>query len=203
MNLRTSIYVTLALTLATVPLAAQGRGKGHVAATSVIHAKPQSATKVVTHPATPAPKSAVAPRTQGGGTPPKPAKPPKPAAATGQGAKPHPHSASQRPAKPVTVQQHLAKQPQLSAKLATLLPGMNVSQAATGFKNLGAFVSAVHVSRNLGIPFLTLKSRLAGPNPQSLGQAIQALKPGVNVENEVQRARTQTRGDLKNENEKH
>jgi len=103
----------------------------------------------------------------------------------------------------MTVQQHLAKQPQLSAKLGTLLPGMNVSQAATGFKNLGAFVSAVHVSHNLGIPFLSLKSRLTGPNPQSLGQAIQALKPNAKVESEVQRARIQTRADLKDDNEKH
>src|SRR4030095_1876345 len=94
MSLRASIYVTLARTLPTVPLAAQGRGKGHVAATPVIHAKPQSAAKVGTHPATPAPKSAVAPRTPSGAKPPKPAKPAQPAAATGKGAQPHPHRES-------------------------------------------------------------------------------------------------------------
>src|SRR5262245_25269274 len=108
MSLRASFSVTLALMLAIVPLAAQGHGKGHAPATPpVIHAKAQSTAKTVTHPAAAAPKSAVAARTQGGAKPPKPSKPPKPATATGQAAKPRPHTSSQGPAKPLTVQQHL------------------------------------------------------------------------------------------------
>jgi len=123
-------------------------------------------------------------------------------AAHGKGAKPT------KPAKPTTperkastksaaVQEHLANQPQLAAKLGTLLPGMTVSQAATDFQSLGHFVAAVHVSHNLDIPFLTLKSRVTGPNAVSLGQAIHDLKPDANAHNEVRRAEAEAREDMK------
>ena len=87
----------------------------------------------------------------------------------------------------------------LSTKLSGLLPaGTDLQTAASGFKNLGQFVAAVHVSHNLGIPFDQLKcTELAtkqactttnGTTTQtltipskgsSLGQAIQTLKPSL------------------------
>jgi hypothetical protein len=88
---------------------------------------------------------------------------------------------------------------QLASKLSSLLPpGTDLQTAASGFKNLGQFVAAVHVSQNLDIPFAQLKcTELATkdactttnrtttetmPVPaksSNLGQAIQALKPSM------------------------
>jgi hypothetical protein len=55
---------------------------------------------------------------------------------------------------------------------------MSVSDAAKGFRNWGRFVAAVHASRNLNIPFQSLKSKMTGDMPLSLGQAIQAIRSG-------------------------
>ena len=69
------------------------------------------------------------------------------------------------------------KNAKLEARLANLLPaGTNMTDAAKGFKNYGQFVAAVHVSNNLNIPFSTLKAKMTGTNPMSLGQAIQATR---------------------------
>ena len=86
----------------------------------------------------------------------------------------------------------LTQNTQLASKLSSLLPaGTDLQTAASGFKNLGQFVAAVHVSHNLGIPFDSLKcTELAQAQycPQgmtvpskgsSLGQAIQTLKPSM------------------------
>lgn len=87
--------------------------------------------------------------------------------------------------------QLLAQNTQLSSKLASLLPaGTDLQTAAGGFRNLGQFVAAVHVSHNLAIPFDQLKCTelatadacpgLTVPSKSShLGQAIQTLKPAM------------------------
>lgn len=114
------------------------------------------------------------------------AKPPKPPQAATPAA----------PKGPQTASQHLVAQPKLAAKLQPLLPpATNMQTASAGFKNLGQFVAAVHVSHNLAIPFDQLKLRLTGPEPVSLGKAIQELKPGVNAAAEVKRAEAQARKD--------
>src|SRR3954471_24215181 len=90
---------------------------------------------------------------------------------------------------PMTAQERLATQPQLSQRLQTMLPaGMTVDQAAAGFKNLGQFVAAVHVSKNLGIPFDQLKAQLTGSSAKSLGAAIHTLKPDADAKGEAERA---------------
>lgn len=95
-----------------------------------------------------------------------------------------------------TAAEHLAANPKLSSKLAGFFPaGTNLQQEAAGFKNLGQFVAATHVSHNLGIPFDQLKIRLA--NGQSLGDAIHDLKPEANRRTEEKKAREQARRDLK------
>ncbi len=67
----------------------------------------------------------------------------------------------------------------LEARLQPLLPsGMNASDASKGFRNWGRFVAAVHASRNLNIPFQSLKLKMTGDMPLSLGQAIQAIRSG-------------------------
>jgi hypothetical protein len=91
------------------------------------------------------------------------------------------------------VQQKVASHTQLSNKLQSRLPmGTNVVSAASGFRNLGQFVAAVNVSRNLGIPFTQLKADMVTKH-MSLGQSIQALRPSANSTVEVERAQTQAR----------
>lgn len=101
--------------------------------------------------------------------------------------------------------QKLANNPQLSAKLQALLPpGTNLQTAAAGFKNLGQFVAAVHVSKNLGIPFDQLKAAMTGTSPMSLGKAIQTLDPSANAKAAVKTAEKLAHQDLeRTENEKH
>lgn len=68
---------------------------------------------------------------------------------------------------------------------------------AAGFKSFGQFVAAVHVSKNLGIPFAELQTKMTGSNAVSLGKAIQELKPEVNAKDEARKATTQADKDVK------
>jgi hypothetical protein len=96
-----------------------------------------------------------------------------------------------------TPDQLLSQNSKLSSKLQGLLPaGTNVQQAAQGFKNLGQFVAAVHVSHNLGIPFDQLKAKMIGPPTESLGKAIHALKPDANSTQESKNATKQAKQDI-------
>ncbi|HZP33418.1 MAG TPA: hypothetical protein VFB23_08655 [Candidatus Acidoferrales bacterium] len=92
---------------------------------------------------------------------------------------------------------------QLASKLETLLnlSGPNALSVlktdASGFKNFGQFVAAVHVSHNLGIPFSDLQAKMTGPNAVSLGKAIQQLKPQANAKDETTKATKQADEDVK------
>jgi hypothetical protein len=73
----------------------------------------------------------------------------------------------------------LSQNTKLSSNLQSLLPaGTNLQDAASGFKNLGQFVAAVHVSHNLGIPFDQLKTTMLS-NGDNLGKAIHTLNPNI------------------------
>jgi hypothetical protein len=106
----------------------------------------------------------------------------------------------------------LTQNTQLASKLSGLLPaGTDLQTAASGFKNLGQFVAAVHVSNNLDIPFATLKctelaTADACPNMtvpakgSSLGQAIHTLKPDMGSSASkaaVKQAKKQAKGDIR------
>jgi hypothetical protein len=92
----------------------------------------------------------------------------------------------------------IASHPQLAAKCTSLLPkGMTLNQAARGFRNQGQFIAALHVSKNLGIPFADLKNAMTGPSPKSLGQAIHTLRPHADADDEVERATAQASTELK------
>ena len=83
-------------------------------------------------------------------------------------------------AKEENFEERIERNPALDAKLASMLPrGTNLTTAASGFKNQGQFIAALHVSRNLNIPFGELKAKMTGPNAMSLGQAIHALRPNT------------------------
>jgi hypothetical protein len=75
-------------------------------------------------------------------------------------------------------QQLLMKNDNLRLKMQTRLGGLiDPIDAAAGFRNLGQFVAAVNVSFNHpGIEFKALRALMTGPQPMSLGQALQQLR---------------------------
>lgn len=94
----------------------------------------------------------------------------------------------------------LRQNTKLSDKLSAILkqqnpPVTDLQAASQGFKNLGQFVAAVHVSQNLGIPFSQLKAQ--EKTSGSLGKAIHALKPDVDAKAESKKAAKQADVDIK------
>jgi hypothetical protein len=100
----------------------------------------------------------------------------------------------------MSVTTQLANNAALSARIQPLLPaGSTITTASAGFPNQGEFIAALHVSRNLGIPFAQLKADLTQPHPDSLGQAIHALRPNLTrstVRSDVRAARLQADQDM-------
>lgn len=91
----------------------------------------------------------------------------------------------------------LTQNAQLNSKLQSLLPaGTDTQTAASGFKNLGQFVAAVHVSKNLGIPFEDLKTKMTGADAVSLGKAIHELMPSANAKEAAKEANRQAKRDM-------
>ncbi len=94
--------------------------------------------------------------------------------------------------------QRIDANPQLVSRLQPLLPsGMTLDQAASGFKNQGQFIAALHVSKNLNIPFAQLKADMTGTNHDSLGQAIHDLKPTVDAKSAAHTAEQEAKADAK------
>ena len=123
----------------------------------------------------------------------------------------NPHAASVTPgttARLNPIAQKLQGKP-LGARIEKMLPGtMTLNTASNGFRNQGQFIAAVHVSQNLGIPFVDLRAAMLGlprpgttpgatpPSPMSLGQAIHALRPSANSTRESTRAQRQANADV-------
>ena len=95
----------------------------------------------------------------------------------------------------------LARNEHLSARLQRMLPeGADLQNEAAGFRNLGQFVAAVNVSKNLDVPFDELKAEMLGPSDGSLGRAIQALKsdlPPETVQAEAKKAKQEAKQEIK------
>jgi hypothetical protein len=97
------------------------------------------------------------------------------------------------------------------SRIQSLLPAStDIKTAESGFKNYGQFIAALHVSKNLNIPFDQLKAKMiatvtsstvqTGSTPMSLGKAIHALRPDISanqVNAEVKRAEKQTTVTMK------
>jgi hypothetical protein len=105
-----------------------------------------------------------------------------------------------------TVSSRLQENTHLATKLQGLFPpGTDLQAASSGFKNLGQFVAAAHVSKNLGIPFDQLKARMVGSptlqqtgdSPVSLGKAIKELRPTADATSEVKKAERQAKEEIK------
>ena len=107
------------------------------------------------------------------------------------------HASGQSSSGGKTPGQLLSQNSHLSDKLKSLLPpGTDLEAAADGFKNLGQFVAAVHVSHNLGIPFDQLKAKMIGPPSESLGKAIHELKPDADSKMESSKGSSQAKQDM-------
>jgi hypothetical protein len=121
----------------------------------------------------------------------------KPATPPGQAKTPPPTANPQGAAGPkVKTTGPIVVKPSLASNLQPLLPaGMTMDAASLGFKNLGQFVAAVHVSHNLDIPFSSLKTEMV-TNNHSLGQSIQVLKPAADANVEVTRAEKAAKADI-------
>ena len=91
------------------------------------------------------------------------------------------HGKSQASGEDTNFEVRIEQNPALKSKVESMLPaGENLKTAASGFKNGGQFLAALHASKDLGIPFDQLKAKMMGSNaPMSLGQAIHALKPNL------------------------
>lgn len=88
-----------------------------------------------------------------------------------------------------------AGDPRLAGTLSKLLPaGTDLRAEASGFRTLGDFVAAAHVSNNLAIPFAHLKAKII--KGDSLGEAIQALRPDTDAQIEARKARAMAADDL-------
>src|SRR5438105_11979482 len=103
--------------------------------------------------------------------------------------------------KEANFEQRIEQNPALKSKLQSMLPaGTDLKTAASGFRNQGQFIAALHVSKNLGIPFDQLKAKMTGSTPMSLGQAIHALKPNMSekeADKEAEKAEKEAKVTLK------
>jgi hypothetical protein len=96
-----------------------------------------------------------------------------------------------KPPTPSPVQRKLQRNPGLAAKIGTRLPaGTNLMAAASGFRSVGQFVSAVNGSNTTRIPFAELKRRMAYDG-MTLSQAIQDLRPKSDYRSQALRAETE------------
>jgi cytoskeletal protein RodZ len=159
----------------------------------------QKATAANTKPAAPAQAAATKPAA--------PAQKPAQAAANAKPATPpaapaQTTAAAKTPAAPVEqttasseLQQSLTNKT-LIAQLQSRLPaGTDVLKASMGFRNLTQFVSAVHASQNLSIPFDKMRTAMVDEK-KSLSNAIRALKPTATATIEAQRADYDARGTI-------
>lgn len=98
----------------------------------------------------------------------------------------------------MTVSEKLDHNTHLASQLQGLFPpGTDLKQASSGFRNLGQFVAAAHVSHNLGIPFDQLKLKMTGDSPVSLGKAIHQLRPEADAKGETKKAEHEAKEEIK------
>ncbi len=88
----------------------------------------------------------------------------------------------------------------LDSKVTALLPaGMNLQDASANFKNMGQFIAALHVCKNLNIPFDKLHAEMT-TGGKSLGQAIMDLSPNTTkaaAQTAAKTAESQAKEDMK------
>jgi hypothetical protein len=87
----------------------------------------------------------------------------------------------------------------LSSEVKPLLPPRTtVMDAATGFKKEKEFLAAAHLSRNLGIPFDQIKTRMTAEHRMSLTDALRDIRSDMSkkeAKEEVKKAEGQAKED--------
>jgi hypothetical protein len=95
------------------------------------------------------------------------------------------------------IAQKIQSKPALAARIKPLVPpGMTMEDAAAGFADEAHFITALHVARNLDVPFGELKTEVTSSEGDALAHAVRALKPTENHGVAVTLAERQTRHDL-------
>jgi hypothetical protein len=74
---------------------------------------------------------------------------------------------------------------------------MTLTNAAAGFASENQFIAALHVSRNLKIPFAQLKAEATGADRNVLIRAVHDLRPNADEKAAVRAAEQQTRRDIR------
>lgn len=102
---------------------------------------------------------------------------------------------------PKSASQMLTNNTKLASHLASTLgiDQQTLLSDANGYKNLGLFVAAYHVSKNLNIPFDQLTKTMASDGG-NLGKAIHTLQPNLSkkqVKQAVGTAKHQAKADIK------
>lgn len=93
---------------------------------------------------------------------------------------------------------NIGTNPALAARLQPLVPaGMTLTNAAAGFASENQFIAALHVSRNLKIPFAQLKAEATGADRNVLIRAVHDLRPNADEKAAVRAAEQQTRRDIR------
>jgi hypothetical protein len=118
-------------------------------------------------------------------------------AATTPRATSHVHEAEHGNHTPTPFINHITGNAALTARLTPLLPsGMSLSDAASGFKDEGQFIAALHAAKDLNVSFVDLKAEMTGSPRDSLGQAIHDLKPAVDAKASAKTATSEARADI-------
>jgi hypothetical protein len=96
----------------------------------------------------------------------------------------------------------LAENSGLSTQIAKLFPkDTDLGAMASGFRTLGEFVAAAHLSKNMEIPFDQLRLKMVTEG-SSLSEALHELKPELSqsaVKDEAKKAEDQARKDTARE----
>lgn len=86
--------------------------------------------------------------------------------------------------------------PELHDRIKPVLArGTKIAMAAEGFRDAEQFATIAHAARNTQLPFILLKHRVLTEG-QSLADAIRASKPHLDVQSEVERARSEAKSDI-------
>ena len=173
-----------ALTLTSLPLAAQGRGGGKPAGVG----KPTTTTVKAPKATKPADTSTHGKRvdhakrtdsTKGGGKSGEHAKNTKTTGDTTE------TTTASNGRGELTIAERIAKNPGQKASIEAALEGtgLTLAEAADGFKNQGQFIAAVNASKNNpNLSFIDLKAEMTNPmTPLSLGAARQKLLAASNT----------------------
>lgn len=86
--------------------------------------------------------------------------------------------------------------PELHDRMKPVLArGTKVPLAAEGFQDAEQFATLAHAARNTQVPFILLKHRVLTEG-HSLEYAIRASKPGLDAQQEAERARSAAKADI-------